>query len=577
MRLSVGDQLGQYEILSPLGAGGMGEVYKARDLQLEREVALKVLPDRLARDSEAGPRFQREAKALAALSHPNILTLFAFGSEGDMTYAVSELLAGETLGEQIKREGVAPWRSVLDVGLAVANGLAAAHAKGITHRDIKPSNLFVTTEGAVQILDFGLAKSRPLEPVTDDDVTLKRPEGATVAGTLLGTVGYMSPEQAKGISAGPASDVFSFGCVLYEMLSGINPFARTTQAETLAAVLGEVPGPFDAAAEIPAELQRIVLQAMEKEPSARYETAAGLLHDLTAFHDSIEQAEAGSLLGVIRRPRVALPLLLVAVLLGFFGVRTWQRTARQEWARQEALPEVARLIEAEEYVAAFDLARTAERVIPDDPVLAGLWGEMSNTIAVDTEPPGAEVSYRVNAAVDAEYVVLGTSPISDHRLPLGGFRLRITKEGYEPREVLSALSYPQQDGSFGPLPMFSTPEERNTFSLPLDPVGSVPPGMVAVDGGPYRIPLDGFLGETVTLEPYFIGRTEVTNAEYQEFVEAGGYERPELWQHEFRRGDQILSREEAMAELVDTTGRPGPSTWELGDHPAGQEDYPVGG
>ncbi len=291
MGLSAGDRLGQYEILSPLGAGGMGEVYRARDLELGREVALKVLPDRLARDSDAGSRFRREAKALATLSHPNILTLFAFGSEDEMVYAVSELLEGETLAERTSRQGAADWRAVLDIGLSVADGLAAAHAKGITHRDIKPANLFLTSAGVEQILDFGLARSTSVEPVTAEGETSALPEGATATGVILGTVGYMSPEQAKGNTAGPASDVFSLGCVLYEMLTGVRPFARATAAETLAAILGETPAPLVAADGIPRELQRIVLQALEKEPAGRYPTAAKLRDELAAYRDSIEEKD----------------------------------------------------------------------------------------------------------------------------------------------------------------------------------------------------------------------------------------------------------------------------------------------
>ena len=201
----------------------MGEVYRAKDPELDRHVAIKVLSERLARHSEAIQRFKREAKTLAALSHPHILTVFAFGSEGDVDYAVSELLEGETLGERLKREGRLSWGQALDIALPVADGLAAAHAKGIVHRDIKPTNLFITSEDVVKILDFGLAKSVSVLPIASQDEsapTLAREEGATKAGIIMGTLGYMSPEQAKGAAATPASDCFSFGCVLYEMLSG---------------------------------------------------------------------------------------------------------------------------------------------------------------------------------------------------------------------------------------------------------------------------------------------------------------------------------------------------------------------
>ena len=194
MRLSTGHQLGPYRILSPLGAGDMGEVYRAQDVQLDRDVAIKVLPDRLAEDTKAGERFAREAKSLAALSHPNILTVFAFASEGAVAYAVTELLEGETLDESLTREGAGDWRAVLDIGLAVADGLGVAHSRGITHRDIKPANLFMTSEGIIKILDFGLAKSTHVPPVSDSDELDRLPTAIrageqTAAGVILGTLG----------------------------------------------------------------------------------------------------------------------------------------------------------------------------------------------------------------------------------------------------------------------------------------------------------------------------------------------------------------------------------------------------
>ncbi len=560
----------------------MGKVYRARDPQLDRDVAIKVLPDHLAEDSEAAERFEQEAKALAALSHPNILAVFAFASEGGVAYAVTELLEGETLGERLTREGAVAWRTVLDIGLGVADGLAVAHSRGITHRDIKPANLFLTSEGVVKILDFGLAKSTHVQPVPDSDEldtlpTAVRPGEETAAGVVVGTLGFMSPEQAKGNPTSPASDVFSCGCVLYQMLTGVSPFVRATPTETLAAILREDPARFETAmADVPRELQWIVGKALEKEPADRFPSTVELRDELAAFRQDIVEAESGSLWRVIRRPRVAVPALAALVLVATLLVLFVQRSARENRARQEALPEVMRWIAEEDYGRALALAREVERVIPDDAVLLGLWDQMSNSIAVDTDPPGADVFYRENVP-DAEWLLLGQSPIVDRRLPLGGYRLRLEKEGFESREMLSALSYANPEESFEPLPSFNTPAERNRIHVRLDPAGSVPPGMVAVDGGRYLVPLTSLPIEGVTLEPYFIDRSEVTNAEFKEFVDAGGYQNPAYWHHEFRRGGRTLTWEEAMSELVDATGRPGPATWEVGNYPAGQEDYPVGG
>src|SRR6266540_1100662 len=220
MILAAGNRLGPYEVLTPLGAGGMGEVYKARDSRLDREVAIKVLPEHLADDPAALSRFEREAKAIAAISHPNILAIHDFGREGGVTFAVMELLEGETLRSRLSGSEL-PWREAVEIGAAVADGLAAAHGKGIVHRDLKPENIFLTSDGRVKILDFGLARVKP--PASPQDKSSIPTE--TEAGTIMGTVGYMSPEQVRGEPADAPSDIFSLGCVLYEMLSGRRAFA----------------------------------------------------------------------------------------------------------------------------------------------------------------------------------------------------------------------------------------------------------------------------------------------------------------------------------------------------------------
>jgi len=220
--LTPGARLGPYEILSPLGAGGMGEVYRARDARLERDVAVKVLPARLARDGEARSRFDREARAVAALSHPNILAIHDFGFEDGVAYAVTELLEGETLRERLDR-GRVPVDRAVEYGLQIAAALGAAHEKGIVHRDVKPDNVFVTREGHVKVFDFGIAK-RAEEPLVGGASTT----ADTAPGTVLGTVGYMSPEQVRSLPVDTRTDLFSLGCVLYEMISGTRAFGRST-------------------------------------------------------------------------------------------------------------------------------------------------------------------------------------------------------------------------------------------------------------------------------------------------------------------------------------------------------------
>jgi serine/threonine-protein kinase len=274
-------KLGPYEVLAPLGTGGMGVVYRARDTRLEREVAVKVLPDVFAQDPNQRARFEREAKAVAALSHPNILAIHDLGTHEGVMYAVMELLEGETLRCPLTR-GPMPWREVVEVGVAIADGLAAAHAKGIVHRDIKPENLFLIVDGRVKILDFGLARIDPAA-ITADETGPYEP-AATNPGTVMGTVGYMSPEQVRGQRAEAPSDLFSLGCVLYESATGRRAFHRETAVETMTAILHDEPlAPTTLGPETPPELWRIIQRCLAKSPSQRFPSARDLAVALRAI------------------------------------------------------------------------------------------------------------------------------------------------------------------------------------------------------------------------------------------------------------------------------------------------------
>lgn len=274
MALSVGDRLGRYEILGLLGAGGMGEIWKARDTELVREVAVKVLPDEVALDTTRIERFRREAKALAALSHPNLLEIHDVGSADGVSFVVTELLEGESLRAAIPPSGL-PWRKVSELGADIAEGLAAANEVGIVHRDLKPENLFLTADGRVKILDFGLA-------TIDDE---EEPDGesptVTEAGTVLGTVGYAAPEQLEGHRADVRSDIFSLGCVLYEMVTGRRAFSGDSRVAVMAAILKEHPPQLSSTgAAVPVDLERVVHRCLEKHPEARFQSAADLAYSL---------------------------------------------------------------------------------------------------------------------------------------------------------------------------------------------------------------------------------------------------------------------------------------------------------
>jgi serine/threonine protein kinase len=276
MTVCAGSRLGPYEILALLGAGGMGEVYRARDTRLGRDVAIKVLPAGFATDPERLGRFEQEARAVAALDHPNILAIHDAGSHEGSPYIVTELLEGESLQARLQT-GALPPRKAIEVAVQLCSGLAAAHEKGIIHRDLKPANVFIRKDGHVKIVDFGLAKLvenrlRPEEVAQAPTLT-----EATGVGVALGTVGYMAPEQVRGLPVDHRADVFALGCVLYEMLSGQRAFKGPTPADTLSAILSKDPpslsGP---GSDIPPALQGIVSQCLEKRPEDRFSSA----HDL---------------------------------------------------------------------------------------------------------------------------------------------------------------------------------------------------------------------------------------------------------------------------------------------------------
>ena len=280
MGVELGTSLGPYQILSLLGAGGMGEVYRARDPRLGRDVAVKTIAANLVGDPEALARFQREARSIAALSHPNILAIYDIGSHDGVWYLVTELLQGETLGRRLTR-GRLPWKKAVEIAAAVADGLAAAHAHGVVHRDLKPENIFVTADERVKILDFGLARQAAAEEGSADAITRSYP---TEPGSILGTIGYMSPEQVQGLVPDARSDIFALGCVLHETLSGRRLFQRASTAETIAAILKDpAPPATDSAAGVPAELDRVLLRCLEKDRARRFQSAQDLAFALTSI------------------------------------------------------------------------------------------------------------------------------------------------------------------------------------------------------------------------------------------------------------------------------------------------------
>ena len=536
--------LSHYRIDEALGAGGMGVVYRATDLRLNRVVALKVI-GKDAADRDARGRFLKEARAASAFSHPNIVTIHEVDSAAGIDFIVMELVVGRSLDKRLAG-GLPSIDDVLAFGEQVASALAAAGAAGIVHRDIKPANVMVSDSGHVRLLDFGIAKQLA-QPSTADAATLTVPD-PTIPGAVLGSVAYMSPEQAQGHAVDGRSDVFSFGVLLYEMLAGRRPFGGTTAVETVAKILEATPPPLHSIRpEVPAALTALVSACLEKD-RARRPAAAELHHRLQELRRSQTEAAAG-VWPVLRRRTVVIPLVAMLAIIAGGGAWWWQSGADVRSARRR-LPQVLALGDRDGY-AAYPEAAALLRVLPDEPQLRALWNNMTFLIPLRSDPPGAEVLVKGYSSPEDGWVSLGRTPIDQAAVPRGIPRIKFIKDGYVPFD--------------GTVSGFAT-------NAVLDRVGSIPEGMVRVAAGPAIVE-----GYALTLPGFLLDRFEVTNRQFKAFVDAGGYTNREFWRTPFVENGRTLSWEEAMAKFRDRTGRPGPSTWELGTYPANQADFPVSG
>jgi eukaryotic-like serine/threonine-protein kinase len=310
-----GVRLGPYEIIAAIGAGGMGEVYRGRDPRLGRDVAIKVLPTAVSSDPDRLHRFEQEARAAAALNHPNILAVFDIGRYNGVPYIVSELLEGETLRERLSA-GALPVRSAIDLAVQIAHGLAAAHEKGIIHRDLKPRNVFVTADDRVKILDFGLAKLVAAEQAAAGASLVTTAAADTAPGIVLGTVGYMAPEQVRGAPVDRRTDIFALGVILYELISGQRPFARDTVPETMTAILREdVPDLHTRAPQVPLPLGHVIRRCLDKDPSRRFQSTQDLAFALETVGTPSTSAVAPAPTSAPRthRKRIAAAAVVIAL------------------------------------------------------------------------------------------------------------------------------------------------------------------------------------------------------------------------------------------------------------------------
>jgi len=554
--LSIGRQIGPYEILALLGAGSMGDVFRAHDAKLNRDVALKVLPDALALDDEYLARFRHEARTLAALHHPNIGAIYGLEESGGVHALVLELVEGRTLADRLSSEPMLV-REALIVGEQVAAALHAAHQQGIVHRDLKPANITISADGTVKVLDFGLAQRGPS---TGSSTTSGW--GATGVGSdgaVAGSPAYMSPEQARAEPVDYRSDLWAFGCLLFELLSGKRAFSGGSVRDTLAAVQANEPDWNALPRGVPVAIRAVIRDCLQKDRRHR-----------PASMDDVRNTLLRTLRVNWRQRWLAAAALLAVGAVVTSSALVLYRSRQTEWARNVALPRLAQLADTDQYAEAFALARQIERIAPQDTVLRASWPRFAANISISTAPEGAVVSVRPYGAAKASWERLGQTPLKSVRLPLGVFEFRLEKDGY----ATQLLAAPNPSTMLGN----ATNRLAAAMVFPLAQRQDAP-DMVTVPGGAFPVSLNAFsTTDPVPLDPFAIDRYEVTNAQYQKFVDAGAYQRADLWQDlPFESATETSSWSDTVMTFRDSKGSPGPATWISGRYPPGTSRHPVAG
>jgi formylglycine-generating enzyme required for sulfatase activity/predicted Ser/Thr protein kinase len=549
MGFEAGQNVGRYEVICALGAGGMGEVYRARDVRLERDVAIKVLRPVLLKSEDARKQFHKEALALARLNHPNIAGVYDVGEFDGTDYLVMEYVAGKSLAGHL-REGPMATERALTIAAEIAAALAEAHEQGVVHRDVKPSNVAITEKGHAKVLDFGLAKLLAPSATADATVSMTEMRGP------MGTLQYMSPEQAEGKFIDSRTDLWSLGVLLYETLSGQPPFRGNSALAILKAVTAATPQPLrEVRKEIPEHTEHIVAKALEKDVTKRYQKASEMESELTAALRKMRQPEAER--PSSRWTRTIVAGLAVVVLLAI-GAGFYWRMEKRQWVHEEAVSDIAKRKADHRPLAAFLLFQKANRYLPDDPQLLLAAEGLTEKTSVTSAPDGATVEIQDYLEPNGPWYRVGTTPLQDITIPNGYFRWKIAKKGVGE--------------------MVTAPDTTKQMTFPLEAALHAPKGRVPVSGGEWS-PFLSFVGWAgpYQLKTFFMDRYEVTNTEFQKFVDAGGYEKQEYWREPFVEKGRGLSWKQAMELFRDGTGRHGPSTWKAGHFPEGQEKYPVSG
>jgi dienelactone hydrolase len=553
---------GRYDVQREIGHGGMAVVYLARDLRHDRQVAIKVLHPDLAA-AVGADRFLREIAIAAQLQHPHILTLIDSGDADGLLYYVMPFVDGQSLRDRLASapHGV-PISDARRILSEVTDALAHAHRHGVVHRDIKPDNVMLA-DGHAQVVDFGVAKA-----MRDSSSTHQ----LTSIGISLGTPAYMAPEQAAADpSADHRVDIYALGVLGYELLSGRTPFSGSPQA-VLAAQISRTPEPLRTVRpDVPPALAAIVMRCLAKDPSARYENAESLQEALDAL--TTPSGGTTSALRVLatdptRRWQLAALAVLLLVATGWMGTRAVKRSRAERWVRATAVPQIQRFAEFAITDSAWLLARRADALVPNDSAIVALWPRISAKVVLHIVPTGAKVFRTFYRDSTGWELVTAASSGDSVRVPFAFSRYRIEAPGYRTLNV-----------AMSPGGIIGSTLGSTTRPLVLDRASASDSDMVRVPAAKEVSP--GVVGldheAPVALGDFLIDRHEVTNAQYRAFVNAAGYTRRELWTEPFVRDGRAIPWEEAMRLLVDRSGRPGPSTWEGGGPPAGQEEFAVGG
>ena len=588
MSLNVGDLVGRFRIQSVLGSGGMGTVYRATDERLQRDVAVKVLNDVSATDQSVIARFKREAQAVAGLAHPNIVALHDFIEEDGLSCAVMEYLEGRTLDERLKDNSLSD-QEFLDIATSVSRGLAAAHRSGIVHRDIKPANIFLASDGTVKLLDFGLATAR-LASFDGETRTVVADDFKTQVGTVMGTVGYMSPEQVRGEPADQRSDIFSLGTVLYEMAAGTKAFDRDTAVETLAAILND-PLPDSSRTDLPIQhpLYEVISRCLEKKPESRFESADALLAAIGESSQATPPADASRVPLLAGLATVAIVVVGAAILANRDGKAPPQDDGTVSVASEaggsdstttgdsvrNVLPKLLQLAQEGRDIEAFQIAEGVREELKDDPVFQSVWEDVSEELTITSEPTGATVSVRDYDQPADQLRKIGKTPIEGIRVSKSAKVFEIVADGYRTRTIAGPMAL-----LLGIGPMKGALAEPVILEADTD----VPDDMIRLTAG-IGLPVTGMkfgFEEDPSSAPsqvseFLMDRFEVTNAQYQKFVDAGGYSDARYWTDPILKDGQRVEAAEIPRLFVDGTGRAGPATWEVGRFPDGQDRFPVRG